>query len=103
MDSGENGLALPKRSVWIDLGALVTGAVLAAIPYGYMIAADDGLRGDLERIIANSVTSGLGFAFVGTLFLLWKRRNPKRLQHAMLLVVVIAALAFTTALRRSGI
>lgn len=93
----------PARSVWIDLAALFTCSVIAAIPYGIMIAAEDGLPGNTERIIANSVAAGLGLTVAGGLLLLWKRKSSKRLLYALGLVVVMALLAFGQTLRRAGV
>ena len=93
---------IPTRRLAVDMAALITCAILAAIPYGYMMAAEDGLPGDTERIIANSVASSLGFVALGAVLLFWKRKNPKRLQYAIVLVIVLAAFAFSATLRRAG-
>ena len=93
---------ITSRGIAADLAALFACAILAAIPYGYMMAAEDGLPGDIERIVANSVAASLGFAAVGGALLVWKRKNPKRLKYAIIVVAIMALMALTTTVRRAG-
>ena len=88
------------RAIWIDLLALYVVALIATLPYATLIAREDGLPSDVERIIANAVAAALGFWAFGSVVAWFNRMKSNRFLIASAVILVTAGLAFSAAYRR---
>ena len=91
---------LELRPVWKDLLILYPIALIATLPYGGLLAREDGLQGDLIRTLANAAAAGLGFWFFGAIAIFARRKRANRFVYAIVVVVIFAGLASLTAIRR---
>lgn len=89
------------RRLLIEALALWPISLLALLPYAAIVAAEDGLPGDPERIIATAVAASIGIFIFGAIVLAIIRDKPRRLAWAVGVVLIACALATLAALRRT--